>query len=87
MTSTTTKSKSSSSTYTPPKYSLTISYRRSTNANKSLLRLSSESSVLDVGQVVDEAGGVEDERIKDWIAGVLGKVIGTPGEEDDAKRR
>jgi len=40
-----------------------------------------------VGQVVDEAGGVEDERIKDWIAGVLGKVIGTPGEEDDAKRR
>jgi len=37
--------------------------------------------------VVDQAGGVEDERIKDWIAGVLGKVVGSSAEEDDAKRR
>lgn len=78
------------SIYTPPRYSLTLLYRRSTNANKSLLRLTTESSAVDVGKLVDEDGGIEEERVKDWVGAVMSKAAGNGGagvEEEDGKRK
>ena len=88
VTSTNLASHSSSQPYTPPRYSLTLLYRRSTNANKSLLRLTTESSSVDIGKLVDEAGGIEEERVKDWVGVVMSKAVGASGvEEEDGKRK
>lgn len=92
MTSTNLPSASSRQTtiYTSPRYSLTLLYRRSTNANKSLLRLTTESSAVDIGKLVDENGGIEEERVKDWVGAVMSKAVGNGGvgvEEEDGKRK
>lgn len=80
------RSSTQNQAYTPPRYSLTLLYRRSTNANKSLLRLTTESSSVEIGKLVDEAGGIEEERVKDWVGAVMSKAVGgLAGEEEDGK--
>ncbi|GHJ86884.1 hypothetical protein NliqN6_3286 [Naganishia liquefaciens] len=74
---------SASSTLPPashPRYLLNVSYRRSANANKSLLRRARLLVDASYGELVDVKGGVEYERIRDWLAEVLGRVGGA-GEE------
>lgn len=79
------KPTTSSPTQTPapgPRYLLNVSYRRSSNKNKSLLRRARSLVEASFGELVDEKGGVEYERVRDWVGEVLGRVVG--GAEDGA---
>src|SRR4051794_37409500 len=49
-----------STSSTPPLYKLAISYRRSSNNNKSLIRKCRETAQVSYGELVDEKGGVEE---------------------------
>lgn len=78
-----------SSSYSPPKYSITIIYRRSTNANKSLLRRRKETVSLPFSSLIDENGGVEESRVADWVGWVMQRSVGQGrgSETDDEGKR
>lgn len=59
-----------------PLYGLKLSYRRTTNASKSLIRKSAQAASLAYGDLVDEEGGIEEERVKDWVGKLVGGVVG-----------
>lgn len=45
---------------------------------------------MDIGKLVDEDGGIEEERVKDWVGAVMSKAVGNGGfgvEEEDGKRK
>jgi len=65
-----------STSSTPPLYKLAISYRRSSNNNKSLIRKCRETAQVSYGELVDEKGGVEETRIGDWLGELIAKVVG-----------
>lgn len=72
---------SSTSPPQPPRYLLNFSYRRSANKNKSLIRRKRELVEASFGDLVDAKGGVEQERIRDWVGDVVGRVVGGSGED------
>ncbi|KAJ9096399.1 hypothetical protein QFC21_005221 [Naganishia friedmannii] len=72
---------SSASPSLPPRYLLNLSYRRSANKNKSLIRRARQLVEASYGELIDSQGGVEEERIRDWIGAMLVNVVGGSAEE------
>jgi signal peptidase complex subunit 2 len=59
----------------PPAYSLTLTYRRSTNGGKSLLNRGQASESRPYTAFFDEEGVLDHERFETWVGEIVGRVM------------
>ncbi|KAH9067555.1 microsomal signal peptidase 25 kDa subunit-domain-containing protein [Lactarius vividus] len=59
----------------PPAYSLSLSYRRSTNGGKSLLSRGETTESCSYNAFFDEGGVLDHDRFEIWVGEVVGRVM------------
>ena len=65
----------SSESSRPPRYKITVSYVRSSNAGKSLLSRGTEADERGFNDFFDEEGTMDQERFERWVAGIVERVM------------
>jgi signal peptidase complex subunit 2 len=59
----------------PPAYSLSLTYRRSTNGGKSLLSRRELTDYQPYNEFFDEQGILDHDRFETWVGEVVGRVM------------